>query len=132
MKRLIIMLLIISSAVIPTLAQTQSKSKTQRKDYLGVVENKEYQYPLRVFRKLRDIREKFGKKVGQVYSVIKNPNTGIIESSERITHFSCSVEELKTIDNDFMDDEPSSYQILLCHQCVFRRRTAQYHSPHPY
>ena len=112
MKRLIIMLLIICSAVIPTLAQAQSKSKTQRKDYFAVVENKDYQYPLRVFKKLRDIREKFGKKVGQVYSVIKNPNTGIIESSERITHFSCSVEELKTIDNDFMDDEPSSYQIL--------------------
>jgi hypothetical protein len=112
MKRLIIMLLIISSAVIPTLAQTQSKSKTQRKDYFAVVENKDYQYPLRVFKKLRDIRERFGKKVGQVYSVIKNPNTGIIESSERITHFSCSVEELKTIDNDFMNDEPSSYQIL--------------------
>ena len=112
MKRLIIMLLIICSAVIPTLAQAQSKSKTQRKDYLGVVENKEYQYPLRVFQKLREIRDQFGKKVGQVYSVIKNPNTGIIESSERITHFSCSIEELKTIDNDFMNDEPSSYQIL--------------------
>ena len=112
MKRLIIMLLIFSSAVIPTLAQTQSKSKTQRKDYFAVVENKDYQYPIRVFRKLRDIRERFGKKVGQVYSVIKNPNTGIIESSERITHFSCSVEELKTIDNDFMHDERSSYQIL--------------------
>ena len=112
MKRLIIMLLIFSSAVIPTLAQTQSKSKTQRKDYFAVVENKDYLYPIRVFRKLRDIRERFGKKVGQVYSVIKNPNTGIIESSERITHFSCSVEELKTIDNDFMHDERSSYQIL--------------------
>ena len=106
------MLLIICSAVIPTLAQAQSKSKTQRKDYFAVVENKDYQYPLRVFKKLREIRDQFGKKVGQVYSVIKNPNTGIIESSERITHFSCSVEELKTIDNDFMNDEPSSYQIL--------------------
>ena len=111
MKRLIIMLLIISSAVTPTLAQ--SKSKTQKKDYQLVIgDSKEYQYPLRVFQRLRDIRERFGKKVGQVYSVIKNPNTGIIESSERITHFSCSVEELKTIDNDFMHDERSSYQIL--------------------
>jgi len=111
MKRLIIMLLIACSAITPTLAQ--SKSKTQKKDYhLVIGDNKEYQYPLRVFQKLRTIRDQFGKKVGQVYSVIKNPNTGIIESSERITHFSCSVEELKTIDNDFMDDEPSSYQIL--------------------
>ena len=111
MKRLIIMLLIACSAIMPTLAQ--SKSKTQKKDYhLVIGDNKEYQYPLRVFQKLREIRDQFGKKVGQVYSVIKNPNTGIIESSERITHFSCSIEELKTIDNDFMNDEPSSYQIL--------------------
>ena len=111
MKRLIIMLLIACSTITPTLAQ--SKSKTQKKDYhLVIGDNKEYQYPLRVFQKLRTIRDQFGKKVGQVYSVIKNPNTGIIESSERITHFYCNVEELKTIDNDFMDDEPSSYQIL--------------------
>lgn len=111
MKRLIIMLLIACSAITPTLAQ--SKSKTQKKDYhLVIGDNKEYQYPLRVFQKLRTIRDQFGKKVGQTYSVIKNPNTGIIESSERITHFYCNVEELKTIDNDFMADEPSSYQIL--------------------
>ena len=111
MKRLIIMLLVACSAVTPTLAQ--SKSKTQKKDYhLVIGDNKEHQYPLRVFRKLRTIRDQFGQKEGQTYSVIKNPNTGIIESCERITHFYCNVEELKTIDNDFMDDEPSSYQIL--------------------
>ena len=110
MKRLIIMLLIISSTITPTLAQ--SKSKTQKKDVFTIVDKNEYQYPLRVFRKLRTIRDKFGKKEGQTFSVVKNPNTGILESSERITHFSCSAEELKTIDNDFMDDEPSSYQIL--------------------
>ena len=93
MKRLIIMLLIISSAVTPTLGQ--SKSKTQKKDYhLVIGDNKEYQYPLRVFRKLRTIRDQFGQKEGQTYSVIKNPNTGIIESCERITHFYCNVEEL--------------------------------------
>ena len=74
MKRLIIMLLIACSAITPTLAQ--SKSKTQKKDYhLVIGDNKEYQYPLRVFQKLREIRDQFGKKVGQVYSVIKNPNT---------------------------------------------------------
>ena len=111
MKRLIIMLLIACSTITPTLAQ--SKSKTQKKDYhLVIGDNKEHQYPLRVFRKLRTIRDQFGQKEGQTYSVIKNPNTGIIESCERITHFYCNAEELKTIDNDFMDDEPSSYQIL--------------------
>jgi hypothetical protein len=74
--------------------------------------NKEQQYPLRVFRLLRSIRDKFGMKEGQTYSVLKNPNTGLIESAERITRFSCNVNELKTIDEDFMADEPFSYQIL--------------------
>ena len=110
MKRIIIMLLIACSAVVT--ATAQSRSKTQKKDYLAIVENKEYQYPLRVFRRLREIRDQFGRKQGQVYSVLKNPNTGLIESAERITHFSCDVKELKTIDQVFMDDEPYSYQIL--------------------
>ena len=110
MKRLIIMLLIASSAAVPTLAQ--SKSKAQKKYDLTIMTDKEQQYPLRVFRLLRDIRDKFGMRQGQTYSVLKNPNTGLIESAERITRFSCLVDELKTIDRVFMDDEPFSYQIL--------------------
>ena len=110
MKRLIIMLLIVSSAAVPT--QAQSKSKAQKKYDLTIMTNKEQQYPLRVFRLLRDIRDKFGMRQGQTYSVLKNPNTGLIESAERITRFSCLVDELKTIDQVFMDDEPFSYQIL--------------------
>ena len=110
MKRLIIMLLIASNAAMPTLAQ--SKSKAQKKYDLTIMTNKEQQYPLRVFRLLRDIRDKFGMRQGQTYSVLKNPNTGLIESAERITRFSCHVDELKTIDQVFMDDEPFSYQIL--------------------
>ena len=109
MKRIIIMLIVCS---IVSTAMAQSKSKTQKKDYLAIVENKKYQYPLRVFRRLGEIRDQFGRKQGQVYSVLKNPNTGLIESAERITHFSCDVKELKTIDQVFMDDEPYSYQIL--------------------
>ena len=110
MKRLIIMLLIVSSAAVPTLAQ--SKSKAQKKYDLTIMTDKDQQYPLRVFRLLRDIRDKFGIKQSQTYSVLKNPNTGLIESAERITRFSCLVDELKTIDQVFMDDEPFSYQIL--------------------
>ena len=110
MKRLIIMLLIVSSAAVPT--QAQSKSKAQKKYDLTIMTDKEQQYPLRVFRLLRDIRDKFGMRRGQTYSVLKNPNTGLIESAERITRFSCLVDELKTIDQVFMDDEPFSYQIL--------------------
>ena len=110
MKRIIIMLLILGNAAVPTLAQ--SKSKTQKKYDLTIMMNKEQQYPLRVFRLLKSIRDKFGTKVGQTDSVLKNPNTGLIESSERITRFCCNIEELKTIDQDFMADEPFSYQIL--------------------
>ena len=110
MKRLIIMLLIVSSTAVPALAQ--SKSKAQKKYDLTIMTDKEQQYPLRVFRLLRDIRDKFGTRQGQTYSVLKNPNTGLIESAERITHFICNIKELKTIDEDFMADEPFSYQIL--------------------
>ena len=110
MKRLIIMLLIASSAAVPTLAQ--SKSKAQKKYDLTIMTDKEQQYPLRVFRLLKSIRDKFGMKEGQTYSVLKNPDTGLIESAERITHFICNIKELKTIDEDFMADEPFSYQIL--------------------
>ncbi len=110
MKRLIIMLLILGNAAAPALAQ--SKSKEQKKYDLTIMTNKEQQYPLRVFRLLKSIRDKFGMKEGQTYSVLKNPDTGLIESAERITRFSCLVDELKTIDQDFMADEPFSYQIL--------------------
>ena len=110
MKRLIIMLLILGNAAAPALAQ--SKSKAQKKYDLTIMTNKEQKYPLRVFRLLKSIRDKFGMRQGQTYSVLKNPNTGLIESAERITRFSCLVDELKTIDQVFMDDEPFSYQIL--------------------
>lgn len=110
MKRLIIMLLILGNAAVPTLAQ--SKSKAQKKYDLTIMTDKEQQYPLRVFRLLKSIRDKFGMKEGQTYSVLKNPDTGLIESAERITHFICNIKELKTIDEDFMADEPFSYQIL--------------------
>ena len=63
MKRLIIMLLIASSAAVPTLAQ--SKSKAQKKYDLTIMTDKEQQYPLRVFRLLKSIRDKFGLKEGQ-------------------------------------------------------------------
>ncbi len=110
MKRFIIMLLILGNAAAPALAQ--SKSKEQKKYDLTIMTNKEQQYPLRVFRLLKSIRDKFGMRQGQTYSVLKNPDTGLIESSERITRFSCNIKELKTIDEDFMADEPFSYQIL--------------------
>ena len=46
--------------------------------------------PENVIFTLNAIIQKFGQKEGQVYSVNRNPNTGIIESSTKIVPFRCS------------------------------------------
>ena len=75
MKRLIIMLLIVSSAAVPT--QAQSKSKAQKKYDLTIMTNKEQQYPLRVFRLLRDFRseesEHWPHRVGRAHHTLQLP-----------------------------------------------------------
>jgi hypothetical protein len=94
MKQLFIMLLIASSAI--TTASAQQKTKPER--------------VINTFETLIDL---YGQKTGQTYSVEKNPNTGIIESSERIVSFTCKKTEIliEMIGDDFMSDEPLSYQI---------------------
>lgn len=106
MKRLIIMLLIIGSAVTTVTAQ---KKRTARIDAVEVQQN----YPVGVRDQLNTIIDKFGQKDGQVYSVSKNPNTGIVELSQRIARFSCPQDDpnLKSVAVYFMQDEPYSYQI---------------------
>ena len=106
MKRLIIMLLIIGSAVTTVTAQ---KKRTARIDAVEVQQN----YPVGVRDQLNTIIDKFGRKDGQVYSVSKNPNTGIVELSQRIARFSCPQDDpnLKSVAVYFMQDEPYSYQI---------------------
>jgi hypothetical protein len=94
MKHLFIMLLIACSAV--TTASAQQKRKPEN--------------VIKAFEFLIDL---YGQKAGQTYSVEKNPNTGIIESSERIVAFTCKKSEpyIEMIGDDFMKDEPLSYQI---------------------
>ena len=106
MKRIIIMLLIACSAVVTATAQ---KKRTARIDAVEVQQN----YPVSVQQQLKRIIEKFGKTEGQVYSVVKNPNTGIVEMSQRIARFSCPQDDpnLKSVAVYFMQDEPYSYQI---------------------
>ena len=94
MKHLFITLLIACSTI--TTASAQQKGKPEN--------------VIKTFEFLIDL---YGQKAGQTYSVEKNPNTGIIESSERIVAFTCKKSEpyIEMIGDDFMKDEPLSYQI---------------------
>ena len=94
------MLLIACSAV--TTASAQQRLKPT------IVSN-----PNNVIKAFEFLIDLYGQKAGQTYSVEKNPNTGIIESSERIVAFTCKKSEpyIEMIGDDFMKDEPLSYQI---------------------
>ena len=94
MKHLFIMLLIACS--VATTVSAQQKAKPEN--------------VIKAFEFLIDL---YGQKAGQTYSVEKNPNTGIIESSERIVTFTCKKNEpyITMMGDDFMKDEPLSYQI---------------------
>ena len=72
MKRKIIMLLIACSAI--NTISADSSASPQKK-------------PESVIFTLNAIVNKFGLNEGQVYSVNRNPNTGIIESSTKIVPF---------------------------------------------
>ena len=94
------MLLVACSAV--TTASAQQRLKPT------IVSN-----PNNVIKAFEFLIDLYGQKAGQTYSVEKNPNTGIIESSERIVAFTCKKSEpyIEMIGDDFMKDEPKSYQI---------------------
>lgn len=103
MKRIIVMLLIACSAV--TTISADSSAAPQKK-------------PEIVIATLNAIIQKFGQNEGQVYSVNRNPNTGIIESSIKIVPFRCSANHIQN-DNvmnavaiNFPKDEPLAYQFL--------------------
>ena len=102
MKRFFIMLLIACSTITTVNAQSKATAKASQ--------NK----PTNVIRSLEFIADLYGKKEGQTYAVTKNPNTNIIESRERVVNFTCKKSEpyLTMISDDFMKDEPISYQIL--------------------
>ena len=103
MKRIIVMLLIACSAV--TTISADSSAAPQKK-------------PETVIFTLNAIIQKFGQNEGQVYSVNRNPNTGIIESSIKIVPFRCSANRIQN-DNvmnavaiNFPKEEPLAYQFL--------------------
>ncbi|MBP5388268.1 MAG: hypothetical protein J6Y97_12895 [Prevotella sp.] len=70
--------------------------------------------PEKVIANLNAIINLYGHKAGQSFAINRNPNTGIIESSEKIATFSCNLNDrsFETIAESFMTDEPLSYQIL--------------------
>lgn len=103
MKRLFIMLLIACSSIITISADPSAASQKK---------------PELVIFTLNAITQKFGLNEGQVYSVNRNPNTGIIESSIKIVPFHCSANRIKN-DNvlnavaiNFPQNEPLAYQFL--------------------
>ena len=103
MKRIFIMLLIACSAI-NTISADPSAAPQKK--------------PETVIFTLNAIIQKFGKNEGQVYSVNRNPNTGIIESSIKIVPFRCSANRIQN-DNvmnavaiNFPKEEPLAYQFL--------------------
>ena len=103
MKRIIVMLLIACSAI--TTINADSSAAPKKK-------------PESVIFTLNAIIQKFGLNEGQVYSVNRNPNIGIIESSTKIVPFHCKANHMQN-DNvlnavaiNFPKDEPLAYQFL--------------------
>ena len=65
-----------------------------------------------VIRSLEGVIAFHAQEGNQTLSVTKNPETGLIESSERIAPFTCEKEDLWTIPIGFNEDEPLSYQFM--------------------
>ena len=68
--------------------------------------------PESVIQSLEGIIAFYAKEGSQTLSVTKNPETDLIESSERIAPFTCEKENLWTIPIGFSEDEPLSYQYM--------------------
>ena len=97
MKRFFIMLLIACSAI--TTASADPTATPQKK-----AES--------VIQSLEGIIAFYAEEGGQTLSVIKNPETGLVEASERIAPFTCEKEDLWSIPIGFREDEPLSYQYM--------------------
>jgi hypothetical protein len=114
MKRIIIMLLIVCSAI--TTANAEQPTNLQKK-------------PENVIAALNAVINRCGENEGQVFSVNRNPATGIIESSMKIVPFRClSINDqndftqrnvalqndqmMTAVARNFQKDEPLSYQFL--------------------
>ena len=108
MKRLFTLLLIACSAFITISAQQRAKRPSQPT-------------PIHVKELFNNIIHHWGNPSDEVYSVNKNPNTNLIESSVRITYFVADNDKysaanpslnLNDISEAFKQDEPTSYQLL--------------------
>ena len=114
MKRIIIMLLIVCSAI--TTANAEQPTNLQKK-------------PENVIAALNAVINRCGENEGQVFSVNRNPATGIIESSMKIVPFRCLAindqndftqrnvalqndQMMTAVARNFQKDEPLSYQFL--------------------
>ena len=97
MKRTFIMLLVACSAI--TTANADSTATPQKK-------------AKSVIQSLEGVIAFHAEEGNQTLSVTKNPETGLIESSERIAPFTCGKEELWNIPIGFSHDEPLSYQYM--------------------
>ncbi len=108
MKRLFTLLLIACSIL--TTIHAQQRAKGQQTT------------PIHVKTLFNDIIKTWGAPSDEVFSINKNPNTNLIESSVRITYFVANNSEwtdendkslnLKDISEAFKKDEPTSYQLL--------------------
>ena len=101
MKRLFTLLLIACSTIATIHAQQRVKNQPQTT-------------PIHVKELFNNIIHHFGNPSDEVYSVNKNPNTNLIESSVRITYFVADnpALDLNYISEAFRQDEPTSYQLL--------------------
>lgn len=97
MKRIMIMLLIVCSAI-TTASADPTAAAPQKK-------------PENVIRIMNTLIDRFGAKERQIYSVNRNPNTGIIESSIRAVTFYCDApgSYIPQVVDCFTKDEPLSY-----------------------
>ena len=107
MKKLLTLLLIISSVITINAQRTKSQAQIT---------------PTHVKALFSDIIKNWGSPSDEVFSVNRNPNTNLIESSVRITYFVADNAQFATagkkslnlndIREAFRTDEPTSYQLL--------------------
>ena len=106
MKRLIIMLLIASSALSTTFAQKKDATWQKARPL------SEAKYPTVVRGALNDFIQHFALAEGQSYSVNRNPVTDVLESSERVVRFRCDTAEpmLQAVKDAYNTSEYITYQ----------------------
>ena len=106
MKRLIIMLLIASSALSTTFAQKKDATWQKARPL------SEAKYPTVVRGALNDFIQHFALAEGQSYSVNRNPVTDVLESSERVVRFRCDTSEpmLQAVKDAYNTSEYITYQ----------------------